>query len=182
MSVKITWIFACIFTIIFVLANYAVQFNIGSSNLTYGALVYPISFVLLDVLSEKYHKKDVIRIVRYGVLLSFIPSFFISQPSIAIASICAFLVSQHLDVYIFFALKKMFPKLWWLRNNLSTIIAQLFDTLIFFHIAFWFEQSWSWILITALLDFSIKVISSFASTPFFYIFAIRVKRNIVFHK
>ena len=179
MSIKITWIFAFVFTCIFVLANYGVQFSIGSSNLTYGALVYPISFVLLDILSEKYHKKDVLKMLRYGILLSFIPSFFISQPYIAIASICAFLVSQHLDVYIFFVLKRMFPKLWWLRNNVSTIIAQLFDTLIFFHIAFWFEQSWSWIIIAALLDFSVKILSSFASTPIFYIFAIRSKHKLI---
>lgn len=179
MSIKTTLIFAFSFTIIFVLSNYGVQFNIGSSNLTYGAIFYPFSFLLLDILSEKHNKKDVLKMLRLGILLSFIPSFFISQPSIAIASICAFFVSQHLDVYIFFTLKKMFPKLWWLRNNLSTIIAQLFDTLIFFHIAFWFDKSWSWIIIAALLDFSIKIISSFISTPFFYIFAIRIKQKIV---
>lgn len=178
MSIKNTLFFASIFTIIFVLANYCVQFSIGSSNLTYGAIVYPFSFLLLDILSEKYNKKDVLKIVRYGVLLAFVPSFFISQPSIAIASICAFFVSQHLDVYIFFALKKIFPKLWWLRNNLSTIIAQLFDTLIFFHIAFWLTHSLEWIIITALLDFGVKIISSFVSTPFFYIFAIRTKYKI----
>lgn len=173
------WFFALIFALIFALANYGVQFDIGSSKLTYGALIYPFSFLLLDILSERCGKKVVLKIVRYGVLLAFIPSFFISQPSIAIASICAFFVSQHLDVYIFFALKKLFPKLWWFRNNASTIIAQLFDTLIFFHIAFWFDKSWDWIIIAALLDFSVKIISSLASTPFFYIFAIRVKHKIL---
>lgn len=179
MTYKMTLFFAFLFTIIFILANYFVQFNIGSSNLTYGAIIYPFSFLLLDILSEKYNKKDVFKIVRYGVILSFIPSFIISQPSIAIASFCAFFVSQHLDVYIFFALKKLFPKLWWLRNNASTIIAQLFDTLIFFTIAFWLTHSWEWIIITALLDFCVKIISSFASTPFFYIFAIRTKYKIL---
>ena len=179
MSDKKTYLFAFLFTIIFVLANYCVQFSIASSNLTYGAIIYPFSFLLLDILSEKYNKKDIFKIVRYAVLLSFIPSFFISQPSIALASICAFFVSQHLDVYIFFIFKKIFPRLWWLRNNASTIIAQFFDTMIFFHIAFWLTHSWEWIIIAALLDFGVKIISSFASTPFFYIFAIRKKHKIL---
>lgn len=180
-STKIVF-YSLIFAAVIVLSNYSVQFSIlsiGDSDLTYGALIYPFSFLLLDVLSEKHHKKDVLKMLRIGILLAFVPSIFMSQPSIAIASVCAFFVSQHLDVYIFFWLKKLFPKLWWLRNNASTIIAQLFDTMIFFHIAFWFSQSWEWIVVSALLDFSIKIISSLINTPFFYIFAIRVQSKML---
>ncbi|RAX53906.1 hypothetical protein CCY99_05445 [Helicobacter sp. 16-1353] len=172
------FITAFIFAFIVVLANYSVQFKIGSSYLTYGALIYPFSFLFLDILSEKYNKKDVLKMLRYGILFAFLPSFFISQPSVAIASIFAFFISQHLDVYIFFMLKKLFPKLWWLRNNASTIIAQFFDTMIFFHIAFLATWGFKAVVISALLDFSVKIILSLINTPFFYIFAIRVKNKI----
>lgn len=178
MSFKTIFICSLIFAFIVVLANYSVQFNIGSSYLTYGALIYPFSFLFLDVLSEKYNKKDVLKMLRCGILFAFIPSFFISQPSIAIASVCAFFISQHLDVYIFFALKKIFPRFWWLRNNASTIIAQFFDTMIFFHIAFLSIWGFKAVVISALLDFSVKIVLSLINTPLFYIFAIRVKNKI----
>ncbi len=171
-------VFSAIFAIIVVLANYTVQFNIGETYLTYGALIYPISFLFMDILSEKYNKKVVLQTLRLGILFAFIPSFFISQPSIAIASVCAFFISQHLDVYVFFALKKLFPKLWWLRNNTSTIIAQFFDTMIFFYIAMAATLGWKTAIFMALSDFSIKTLLSIANTPFFYLFAIRLKNKI----
>lgn len=178
MSLKSILFFAISFAFIIIASNYLVQFQIGSTYLTYGALTYPFSFLLLDVLSEKNNKKDVIKMLRYGILLAFLPSIFISQPLIAIASICAFFISQHIDVYFFYIFKKVFPKLWWLRNNASTIIAQFFDTMIFFHIAFLSIWGWKAVIISALLDFSVKIILSIINTPLFYIFAIRVKNKI----
>lgn len=179
MSFEKSIVFAIIFASIVVLANYSVQFQIGSTLLTYGALVYPFSFLFLDILSEKHHKKEVLKTLRYGILFAFLPSYFVSQPSIAIASICAFFVSQHLDVYIFYFLKKILPKLWWLRNNASTMIAQLIDGMIFFHIAFWGQWSWREILIAAFLDCCVKFVVIVCNTPLFYIFAIRIKSKIL---
>lgn len=170
-----TILYGCIFACIIVTSNYAVQFNIGSSYLTYGALTYPFSFLFLDILSEKNDKKDVLKALRYGILFAFIPSLLISEPLIAIASISAFLVSQPLDVIIFYFFKKVLPKLWWLRNNISTIIAQFFDTMIFFHIAFLAEKGSETVFMMALFDFCIKIILSLIDTPFFYIFAIALK-------
>lgn len=179
MSKKSICVFGLFFASIVVASNYAVQFQIANTYLTYGALSYPFSFLFLDILSEKNEKRDVLKILRFGVLLAFIPSFFLSEPRIAIASICAFLVSQPLDVFIFYFFKKAFPKLWWLRNNASTISAQFFDTMIFFHISFLGIKSYEELVIMALFDFSIKIILSIADTPFFYVFAIRIKRKIL---
>lgn len=173
-------VYSVIFAIIVVFSNYAVQFQIGDSYLTYGALTYPFSFLLLDILSEKNHKKDVLKVLKFGIFFAFIPSLFVSEPRIAIASICAFMISQNIDVNMFFLLKKRLPKLWWLRNNASTIIAQFFDTMIFFHIAFLGEKSVSECVLMALFDFGIKIILSILNTPFFYVLAIKT-RAWIFH-
>ena len=167
-------LFACIV----VLANYTVQYPILNTPLTYGALTYPISFLLMDILSEKYNKAEVLKNLWVGLLLAFIPSLLASEPRIAIASVCAFFVSQNLDVHIFFYLKNRFPKLWWLRNNASTMASQFIDTMIFFHIAFLFVYPWEQVIAMLLADFSIKVFLALCDTPLFYVFAIKNKPKI----
>lgn len=165
-------LFACII----VLANYSVQYPILDTPLTYGALTYPISFLLLDILSEKYHKKQVLKVLWCGLILAFIPSFLASEPRIACASVCAFIISQNLDVHIFFYFKNHFPRLWWLRNNASTITSQFIDTMIFFHIAFLFVYPWEQIIAMLLADFCIKAFLALCDTPLFYAFAIRKEK------
>ncbi|CUU39926.1 Putative preQ0 transporter [Helicobacter typhlonius] len=161
------------FALIIIVANYSVQYPILGSPLTYGALTYPISFLLMDILSEKYSKAQVLKTLWVGLFLAFFPSLFMSEPRIAIASVCAFIVSQNLDVHIFFYLKNRFPSLWWLRNNASTMISQFIDTMIFFHIAFLFIYPWEQVIMMLLADFCIKVFLALCDTPLFYILAIR---------
>lgn len=171
---KTTFIFSSLlFACIVVLANYTVQYPVLDTPLTYGALTYPLSFLLIDVLSEKYTKSQVYKVLWCGLLLAFIPSLFASETRIAIASVCAFFVSQNLDLHIFFYLKNRFPALWWLRNNVSTMTSQFVDTLIFFHIAFLFILPWEQVVYMLLADFSIKALLAVLDTPFFYALAIR---------
>lgn len=181
MTMRQKIIYGAIFAIIVVFSNFAVQFQIGGSYLTYGALSYPFSFLMLDILSEKNPKRDVLKALRFGIFFAFIPSFFISEPRFAIASICAFIISQPIDVHLFFFFKKRLPRLWWLRNNASTIIAQFFDTMIFFALAFFIfgDKALSEVVIMALLDFSVKIALSIMDTPFFYLFAIRIRTRIL---
>ncbi|TLD96577.1 VUT family protein [Helicobacter jaachi] len=169
---------ACLFAGIVVLANFTVQFSVLNTPLTYGALTYPLSFLLMDILSEKYSKAQVLKTLWLGLLLAFVPSLLASEPRIAIASVCAFFVSQNLDIHIFFYLKNRFPNLWWLRNNASTMISQFIDTMIFFHIAFLFIYPWEHIVAMLLADFSMKAFLSLCDTPLFYAFAIRTKPKI----
>lgn len=173
--------YGAIFAIIVVFSNYAVQFPIGSSYLTWGAISYPFSFLMLDILSEKNPKRDVLRTLRLGIFFAFIPSLFLSEPRFAIASICAFVISQPIDVNLFFFFKKRLPKLWWLRNNASTIIAQFFDTMMFFMLAFFVfgDKFLGEVVIMALLDFSVKIALSVIDTPFFYLFAIKIRQKIL---
>ncbi len=180
MTKKQILIYGAIFACIVVFSNFAVQFQIAHTYLTYGALTYPFSFLMLDILSEKNPKREVLKVLRLGILLAFIPSLFLSEPIIAIASICAFTISQPIDVSLFFFFKKRLPRLWWLRNNASTITAQFFDTFVFFAIAFLWDKSPAEVVLMALFDFSIKIALSVADTPLFYLFAIRVRNKILF--
>lgn len=175
MSESVFWLCGVGFACIVVLANFSVQYPIFDTHLTFGALTYPLSFLLMNVLSEKYSKPQVLRTLRLGLVLAFVPSIFASELRIALASVCAFCVSQVLDVYVFFYLKQKFPRIWYLRNNGATMLSQLVDTMIFFHIAFFFIKPEIDIIFMVLADYSMKVILALCNTPFFYALAIRGK-------
>lgn len=172
MPLKVLIFSALLLSGIIVLANFTVQFQILGTPLTFGALTYPFSFLVLDILSEKYSKKETIKALAFGLLLAFYPSYLSATPQIALASIAAFCVSQPLDVLLFFTFKRLAPRFWWLRGISSTLIAQLLDTLIFFTIAFWGVQSLANSLVMAVADYSIKALLGFVNVPLFWYFAI----------
>lgn len=72
------WVFigsSLLFACIIVLANYSVQYPVLDTPLTYGALTYPMSFLLIDILSEKYNKIQVLKILWCGLILALFPHF-----------------------------------------------------------------------------------------------------------
>ncbi len=174
MSQKVFYFSIALFVSLIVISNYTVQFAINDW-LTYGALFYPVTFLLTDILSEKYSKKEVLRVVKYGIAIAIIPTILIADWRIALASISAFLISQTLDVNIFHYLKAKAKKAWWLRNNVSTIISQFVDTIIFFFIAFSFIVPPEQIVKLIIGDYIIKIIMALLDTPFFYAFAIKLR-------
>ena len=175
MPLKVLIIAACLLSLIVIIANYSVQFHLGDTPLTFGALTYPFSFLLLDVLSEKYRRQDVTKVIALAICIAFYPSYLSATSQIALASIAAFCISQPIDVVIFYAFKRFFPKLWWLRNCFSTIFAQSFDTLIFFSFAFWGVKSFNECMDMAVADYMIKAFVGVMNTPLFYILAIRAR-------
>lgn len=191
-----------LFTCIIVVSNYLVSFNIGIvhiplidatlnlSHVTYGALTYPLSFLIMDILSEKHGRQDVLVALRYGLLFAFLPScaiaFISNEPHIAfriaIASVSAFFTSQFLDVVIFYRLKNKFPSLWWLRNGVSACIAQCIDTFIFFHIAFIGILPYYDVFMLFLFDYGIKSLVNLLDIPIFYFIAIKTYKRFRFNK
>ena len=65
-----------------------------------------------------------------------IKTIFLPQFPIIAASICAFFLSQKIDIFIFSYLKNKDNNKLWLRNNVSTLISQFIDNLIFSILAF----------------------------------------------
>ncbi|UJF25612.1 queuosine precursor transporter [Planococcus sp. 107-1] len=179
-----------------VLANIQVTKTIEIIGLTatLGNSLYASTFLATDILNEKYGKKEAKKAVWLGFSsllimvivmqlgIKFIPdesdianealqTIFGLVPQIAIASMIAYLTSQHLDVLIFTALRKVFPKdsQFWIRNNGSTLISQLLDTLIFTSIAFYGVFPFDvWIQIF-ISTYILKFIVSVLDTPFGYI-------------
>lgn len=161
---------------------------------TLGNAMYGTAFLVTDILNEKYGKDEAKKAVWLGfftllamtlimqMVLLFKPhetdfaqealsTIFSILPRIAAGSLAAYLVSQLTDVYIFTYLKKKFPKenQFWIRNNGSTMISQLLDTLIFTSIAFlgvFPMEDWIQIFFTTyVLKFFIAVLD----TPFGYL-------------
>lgn len=179
-----------------ILANIQVTKTIEIIGLTatLGNSLYASTFLATDILNEKYGKKEAKKAVWLGfssllimVLtmqfgLQFIPAesdfahdaletVFGLVPQIAIASMIAYLLAQHIDVIVFSALRKIFPKdnQFWIRNNGSTLLSQLIDTLIFTSIAFFGVFPFDvWIQIF-ISTYVLKFIVSVLDTPFGYL-------------
>ncbi|MFC4712287.1 queuosine precursor transporter [Planococcus dechangensis] len=178
-----------------ILANIQVTKTIEIIGLTatLGNSLYASTFLATDILNEKYGKKEAKKAVWLGfssllimVLtmqfgLQFLPAdsdfaqgsletIFGLVPQIAIASLIAYLLAQHIDVIVFSALRRVFPKdsQFWIRNNGSTLLSQLLDTLIFTSIAFYGVFPFDvWIQIF-ISTYVLKFIVSVMGTPFGY--------------
>jgi len=174
MSQKVFYSSVAIFAFLIIASNYTVQFPINEW-LTYGAIVYPVTFLLTDILGENYSKKEVLKVVLWGIVIAIVPTIMIADWRIALGSITAFMISQTLDVNIFHYIKQKAQKLWWLRNNVSTIISQAFDTMVFFTVAFAFVLPADAIVKMILGDYMVKIVMALLDTPFFYLIAIRCR-------
>ena len=126
-------------------SNYLVQFPIRyyglEKLLTYGALSYPIAFLITDLANRSYGKIVARKIVYIGFVIgiSFTLLFSINftdliSVRIAFGSGTAFLVAQLLDVQIFDNLRK---KKWYIAPLTSSIIGSTVDTFLFFSISFY---------------------------------------------
>ena len=144
-------------------SNYLVQFPIkyyGLENvLTYGALSYPIAFLITDLANRSYGKIIARKIVYLGFVIGITFTLFFSTNysdlisiRIAIGSGIAFIVAQLLDVQIFDLLRK---KKWFIAPLTSSIIGSTFDTFLFFSISFYGTQI-SWFTLS-LGDLAVKI-------------------------
>ncbi|MED1793366.1 MULTISPECIES: queuosine precursor transporter [Brevibacillus] len=179
-----------------VLANIQVVKTIEMFGLvmTLGNTIYASIYLTSDLLNEKYGEKAAKKVVWFGfftliattiimqLVLLFEPqasdisqpalkTIFGLMPQVALGSLCAYFISQFVDVKIYSWLKRKCPgrNQLWIRNNGSTLVSQLLDSIIFCTIAFWGVYPmdvWWEILLTTYL---IKFLVSAASTPILYI-------------
>ena len=132
---------------IVVASNILVQFLFGNW-LTWGAFIYPLSFLVTDVMNRVYGSDAARKVVFVGFIAGIVCSLIGSQimievapevlvPAvalrIAIGSAIAFLVAQLLDVAIFNRLR---DGAWWRAPLASTLVGSTIDTALFFSIAF----------------------------------------------
>ena len=179
-----------------ILANIQVlkMVDLLSIGVTLGNITYASSFLVTDILSENYGKKAARKAVFIGffslaatviimnIALNFKPNefdfiqeslnnIFAILPRIALASLIAYGASQLHDVWAYSFWKGLFPhdSFLWLRNNASTMVSQLIDSVLFTFIAFWGllpHTEFIQILITTYL---LKWIVAAIDTPFLYL-------------
>jgi hypothetical protein len=161
---------------------------------TAGNVLYASTFLITDILSEKYGKKEAAKAVKYSftimilwligtqLILLLTPNandyvnesfkvVFGLAPRITIASLIGFVCSQNIDVFLYhFIWKKTGEgkaKLW-LRNNGSTLISQAIDTVIFTTLAFWGTYPTDVFLSILFTTYIFKAVVAIIDTPFMY--------------
>lgn len=123
--------------IVVVASNILVQHLLGSW-LTWGALTYPAAFLVTDIMNRVYGPTAARKVVFAGFVTGVLCSVVAAGLDkttlrIAIASGAAFLSAQLMDIAVFNQLRKYN---WWLPPLAATVAGSIFDTLVFFTIAF----------------------------------------------
>lgn len=127
------WLGVIGMTFVVTLSNVAVQYPIGEW-LTWGALTYPFAFLVTDLTNRGLGPRTARRVVLVGFALAVICSIYFATPRIAMASGLAFLAAQLLDIQIFNRLRQ--ARAWWQPPLVSSTLASILDTVIFFSLAF----------------------------------------------
>ncbi|SDM86714.1 queuosine precursor transporter [Tenuibacillus multivorans] len=184
-------IFASALVVANVIAGKLVMFG---ENFTVPAavVVYAVTFLITDIVHENYGKEQAKQTIIFGFIAQIFASIMIyfgqllpvapfaaeSQAAyetllgqnarFVLASLAAYLSSQFVDVFVFSTLKKLTQtRFKWLRNNLSTAISQLIDTMVFITIAFIGNVPSLWVMI--LSQYVIKLGIAVLDTPIFYL-------------
>ncbi len=115
-------------------SNYLVSIPINDW-LVWGALTYPLAFLVNDLVNRFYGASIARRVVYVGFAVGVALSLSVEgiEQRVAIASGTAFLVAQLLDVAIFDRLRS---QRWWIAPSVSSALSTIVDTVLFFGIAF----------------------------------------------
>ncbi|MCE3260453.1 MAG: yhhQ [Bacteroidetes bacterium] len=162
-----------------------------------GIILWPVVFLLTDLINEHYGKRGVKKLtyVTVGLIIytfliitvgRSIPAVvsadtvqdrefnIVFGPSqwIIIGSIIAFFVSQLVDVYVFWLFRnRTGGKLIWLRATGSTVVSQLIDTFIVQYVAFVLPGKWTTdqFITNASWGYLFKLLVALALIPLIYV-------------
>ena len=191
----------CMSVIATVLANIEVLVLIRAFGMeqTLGNVLFAVTFLITDILSECEGKQAANRAVWLGVFVSvfflllsqswllYAPSaqdtmapairtIFSTTPRTVLSSLTVYAVSQFFDVWLYhkwwdFTTRRFGNKrrYLWLRNNGSTMISQMLNTLLFTTFAFWGTYDYKTLLSIFVSSYLIFIVTSLADTPFVYL-------------
>ena len=114
-------------------SNFLVRIPINDW-LTWGALSYPVAFLVTDLINRRVGPGSARRVVYVGFACGVVLSLFTSTPRIALASGTAFLLAQLADVWLYNRLRRITT--WWQTPLVSSTVASALDTALFFSLAF----------------------------------------------
>ena len=128
--------------VIVVASNILVQRLLGQW-LTWGAITYPLAFLVTDVMNRVYGARTARRVVyagfATGVACSLVGTQIVGEFGplvtlrVAIASGTAFLAAQLVDIAVFDRIR---GGRWWSAPLVSSLVGSALDTALFFTIAF----------------------------------------------
>lgn len=166
---------------------------------TLGNVMFASTYLITDILSENEGKKNASRAVWLGVFASIvmllftqywllytpassdwarssISAVFSTTPRMLAASLIAYVVSQRFDVWLYhrwwdITTKKTGDRnrFLWLRNNGSTLVSQVINTVAFTLVAFWGWYDGKTLISIMLSSYLIFIFTSLFDTPVVYL-------------
>ena len=165
---------------------------------TLGNVMFASTYLVTDILSENEGKKDASKAVYIGVFASvlmliftglwllYTPSpsdvampaikqIFSRTPRLMLASVLGYAVSQRFDVWLYHAWWKLTSKngdsrkFLWLRNNGSTLISQVVNTILFTLVGFAGIYDTQTVIAIMISSYVIYVCTSLLDTPVVYL-------------
>lgn len=173
--------------------------NAFGMEMTLGNILFASTFLVTDILSELYGKKKAQTAVWLGIATSvafivisqswllYIPNendfampsiraVFSNTPRLMLVGIAVYVIVQLFDVWAYhkwwaFTSRKFSDKkkYLWLRNNGSTLISQLLNTVLFTWGAFLGTHDTATLISIAVSSYVIFIVTSLLDTPFIYI-------------
>lgn len=165
---------------------------------TLGNILFASTFLVTDILSETEGRKYANKAVKIGILVSIVficisqswflyepnasdwamPSIqavFSNTPRLMLVSIGVYGIVQVFDVFMYHLIWKRTSALFgdskkglWIRNNGSTLISQLMNTVLFTIGAFWGVHSMETLVNICLSSYVIYIATSLLDTPAVY--------------
>lgn len=198
----------CISVIAMILANIEALIMIRAFGIeqTLGNVLFAVTFLITDILSECESKKAANRAVVLGLFCSVfflclsqawllytpsesdwvspaIATVFSNTPRMMFASVAVYAVSQLLDVWLYHRFWALTTRLsgsrerfLWVRNNCSTLTSQLINTALFTTLAFWGTYPPETLVSIFVSSYAIYIVTSLLDTPALYL-ARRIGKN-----
>ena len=167
-----------------------------------GLIMYPLTFLLSDFVTEIFDAKKA-KLMVYIALGMNLLGFAIIQATLLMpatseaeqlafkaimglsglrifSSLISYLVSQIADIQIYAYIKKITgPRFLWLRNNVSTCISQIIDTIMIdiIYLYWGLGMEMKSVLPIMLFSFAYKTFFSIANTPLFYLLVYLCKKD-----
>jgi len=166
-----------------------------------GIIVFPLSYLFGDVLTEVYGYGAARRVIWLGFACNLLAvvAFYLGglvpaapfwhqqaaydtilgfTPRLLLASFTAYLVGEFVNSFVLAKLKIATKGRWlWTRTIGSTLIGEGLDTVIFISIAFWGIIPSSLLLTAILTQWIFKVVYEVVATPFTYLIVGFLKRR-----
>lgn len=191
----------CFTSIATIAANIEVLIMIKAFGIemTLGNVLFASTFLVTDIISELYGKKEAKRAVHIGIATSvmfivlsqwwllYTPAasdlampamqkIFSNTPRLMLTSMIVYAIVQQFDVWAYHKwwewTEKKFgskEKFLWLRNNGSTLISQFLNNLLFTFGAFLGIHSMKTLISIVISSYGIFIVTSLADTPFVYL-------------